>query len=57
MSPGPMTPDDINRMRGDAARSTHLARYERAHNAGARRVLDVTCPDCGAYSHAPCGTN
>ena len=46
----PMTPIDMDRLRGDAPPETHLARYERAHFAGARRVIHVACPDCGAPS-------
>lgn len=49
-----MTSADIDRLRGDAPRSTHLARYERAHTLGARRVLLVSCPDCGALAGALC---
>jgi hypothetical protein len=49
-----MKVSDMDRLRGDAPPSTHLARYERAHDAGARRVLRVACPDCGARANALC---
>ncbi len=50
----PVKVSDMDRLRGDAPPSTHLARYERAHDAGARRVLRVACPDCGARANALC---
>lgn len=49
-----MTTDDMARLRGDAPPSTHLARYERAHEVGVHRVLRVICPDCGARVGALC---
>jgi|HubBroStandDraft_2_1064218.scaffolds.fasta_scaffold162113_4 hypothetical protein len=51
-----MTPADITRLRGDAPTETHLARYDRANEAGARRVLLVSCPFCGAAIDKVCAT-
>jgi hypothetical protein len=42
------TPGDMARLRGDAPKTTHLARYDAAKSAKAQRVLHVACPDCGA---------
>jgi hypothetical protein len=44
----------MDRLRGDASRSTHLARYEAAHESGVKRVLLVACPDCGARASYAC---
>jgi hypothetical protein len=49
-----MTIGDIERLRGDAPRRTHLARYDRAHEAGVPRVLQVGCPHCGAVAGSAC---
>jgi hypothetical protein len=46
---------DIDRLRGDAPKTTHLARYERANDEHAKHVRDVTCPDCGVLSGFDCG--
>lgn len=40
------TPRDMARLRGDAPKSTHLARYDAAKARQAQRVLHVACPDC-----------
>lgn len=45
---------DIKRLRGDAPKKTHLARYDRAVTQQAKRVLHVSCPDCGAGIYALC---
>jgi hypothetical protein len=54
-----LTIADMSRLRGSAAPSTHLARYDLANGAPARaevkNVLDVACPDCGAVAGVPCG--
>jgi hypothetical protein len=56
-----MRPSDIERLRGQAAKSTHLARYEHANDAPARAevtsVLDVACPHCGVDAGAQCAQN
>jgi hypothetical protein len=53
-----MTGKDIDRLRGDALRTTHLARYENAHNnEKAKCVLDVPCPDRGMPAFKQCSTN
>ncbi len=51
-----MRPADLERLRGEARPSTHLARYELANDRGARCVLDEPCPegDCGAGPHVQC---
>lgn len=45
---------DIDRLRGEAQRGTHLARYELAVRLGAKRVLGEPCPDCGAAADNQC---
>jgi hypothetical protein len=51
-------PSELERLRGDSAPTTHLARYERASRAPkrakVREVLDVDCPDCWASAGDPC---
>jgi hypothetical protein len=53
-APRVMTPRDLQRLRGEAAPSTHLARYELANDLGARVVLDEPCPCCGAHVRVAC---
>lgn len=45
---------DIDCLRGDAPKTTHLARYDRANDRGAKRVLYVACPDCGSLPFTLC---
>lgn len=49
-----MRTSDIARLRGNAEPSTHLARYQRALDTGASRVLAVACPECGACAERQC---
>lgn len=51
-----MRTSDIARLRGNAEPSTHLARYQRAHDMGASHVLAVACPEawCGACAERQC---
>lgn len=49
-----LRPADLKRLRGEAAPTTHLARYEAANNAGVGCVLDVPCIDCGAPTRKAC---
>jgi uncharacterized OB-fold protein len=44
-----MTMADVRRLSVDGApKTTHLARFEHANDVGAKKVFDVTCPECGA---------
>lgn len=49
-----MTMNDVKRLRGSAPQTTHLARFEWANDHNAKNVLDVACPDCGAYPGKDC---
>jgi hypothetical protein len=53
-----MTIDDIERLRGEALPTTHLARYEEATEAPEldviTEVLQVPCPYCGADAGDQC---
>ncbi len=52
-----MTMADVKRLRGQAPEKTHLARFELANDRGAKAVLDVRCPECGAPPAAWCLKN
>lgn len=47
-------PNDMSRLKGDAAPTTHLRRYTLANNAGEKAVLDVHCDECGAAERMQC---
>lgn len=49
-----MTVKDMVRLRGDAARHTHLVRFEVANDRNKKLVLDESCPHCSAKVGEQC---